>query len=119
MTHCHCTNCRKLSGASFATYAHVEPSKFRWLSGRELIAAYESAPGSWRSFCRRCSSCVPSTAPYLETISVPAGLLDGDPGVRPRLHVFTSSKAAWWTIDDGLPQHARWVPGFAPKADGA
>jgi hypothetical protein len=116
MTHCHCTTCRKLSGASFATYAHVEKAKFHWLSGQELIVTYESAPGSFRSFCRRCSARVPGAVPYLETVSVPAGLLDDDPGVRPRLHVFTSSKAPWLTIDDGLPQHPKWVPGFEPKS---
>ena len=115
MTHCHCATCRKLSGASFATYAHVEKAKFHWRAGQELIATYESSPGSFRSFCRRCSSRVPGAVPYLETVSVPAGLLDDDPGVKPRLHVFTSSKAPWWTIEDGLPQHAKWVPGFEPK----
>lgn len=116
MTHCHCATCRKLSGASFATYAHVEKAKFHWVAGQELVETYESAPGSLRSFCRRCSARVPGAVPYLETMSVPAGLLDDDPGVKPRLHVFTSSKAPWWTIDDGLPQHAKWVPGFEPKA---
>jgi hypothetical protein len=45
----------------------------------------------------------------------PAGLLDDDPDVRPRLHVFTSSKAPWWEIADDLPQHAKWVPGYEPK----
>jgi hypothetical protein len=115
LTHCHCTICRKLTGASFATYAHVDKAKFRWLGGEKTIRRYESSPGSFRAFCPTCSSLVPGQASYLETVSVPAGLLDGDPGVRPRLHVFTSSKAAWVEIDDGLPQHARWVPGYAPK----
>ena len=115
MTHCHCTICRKLTGASFATYAHVEKSKFRWLGGEKTIRRYESAPGSFRSFCPTCGSLVPGQAPYLATVSVPAGLLESDPGVRPRLHVFTSSKAPWWEINDELPQHARWVPGYAPK----
>ena len=36
LTHCHCTICRKLTGASFATYAHVETSKFRWPGTSEL-----------------------------------------------------------------------------------
>jgi hypothetical protein len=116
MTHCHCSNCRKLTGASFATYVHVEKDKFRWLGGEHTVRRYESAPGSFRSFCSTCGSLVPGQAPYLPTVSVPAGLLDDDPGVRPRLHVFTSSKAPWWEINDGLPQHARWVPGFEPKA---
>ena len=115
LTHCHCVHCRKLTGASFATYAHVEKSKFHWLAGEESVRRYESAPGSFRSFCPACSSLVPGHAPYLETVSVPAGLLDDDPGVRPRLHVFTSSKAPWWEITDGLPQHERWVPGYAPQ----
>jgi len=116
MTYCHCANCRKLTGASFATYVHVEQPKFRWLAGEDLINRYESAPGSFRAFCRICSSLVPGQAPHLPTVSVPAGLLDDDPGVRPRLHVFTASKAPWWEITDDLPQHEKWVPGFEPKS---
>ena len=85
------------------------------LGGERTIRRYESAPGSFRSFCPTCGSLVPGQAPYLATVSVPAGLLESDPGVRPRLHVFTSSKAPWWEINDELPQHARWVPGYAPK----
>jgi hypothetical protein len=50
MTHCHCTICRKLTGASFATYVHVEKAKFRWLGGDKTIRRYESAPGSFRAF---------------------------------------------------------------------
>jgi len=115
LTHCHCANCRKLTGASFATYAHVEKIKFRFVCGEHLINRYESAPGSFRSFCRVCSSLAPGVAPYLTTVSVPAGLLDDDPKARPRLHVFTSSKAPWVEITDGLPQYPKWVPGFEPK----
>jgi hypothetical protein len=117
LTHCHCTTCRKLTAATFATYAHVDADKFRFVGGEDQIARYESAPGSFRAFCRVCGSLVPGQAPYLKTISVPAGLLDDDPKVRPRLHVFTSSKAPWWEITDGLPQHPKWVPGYEPKQD--
>ena len=75
----------------------------------------KSSPGSFRKFCRTCGSMVPGQAPYLATVSIPAGLFDDDPGVRPRLHVFTSSKAPWHEITDDLPQHPKWVPGFEPK----
>ena len=61
---------------------------------------FEAAPGSFRAFCRICGSIAPSRAPYLKTVSVPAGLLDDDPGVRPKLHVFTGSKAPWWEITE-------------------
>jgi len=115
LTHCHCTNCRKLTGASFATYAHVAKNRFRFTAGEDQIEQFESAPGSYRNRCKTCGCLAPGQAPYLETVSIPAGLLDDDPGVKPMLHVFTSSKAPWWDIQDGLPQHEKWVPGFEPK----
>lgn len=114
LTHCHCTNCRKLSGAAFASYAHVDKDKFRWTSGEDMLAHHESSPGSNRARCKVCGCPAPGQAPYLPTMSIPAGLLDDDPGVRPMLHVFASSKAPWWTIADDLPQHEKWVPGYEP-----
>ena len=45
LTNCHCTNCRKLTAASLATYAHVEKDKFRFVSGEDLINRYESGAG--------------------------------------------------------------------------
>jgi hypothetical protein len=118
LTHCHCVNCRKLSGAAFGTYAHVKTKYFRFVSGEDHTTAYESSPGSFRLRCKTCGCNAPGKAPYLETVSVPAGLLDDDPGIRPMLHVFASSCAPWWTIADDLPQHAKWVPGYEPKNAG-
>jgi hypothetical protein len=115
LTHCHCANCRKLTGAAFASYAHVDADKFRFVAGEDRTTPFESAPGSFRHRCITCGCLTPGRAPYLKTISVPAGLLDDDPAVRPRLHVFTSSRAPWWTIADDLPQYEKWVPGFEPK----
>jgi len=115
LTHCHCVNCRKLSGAAFASYAQVDANKFRLVEGEELIAEFESSPGSFRKFCKVYGSNAPGKASYLSLVSVPAGLLDDDPQVRPLLHVFTSSKAPWWDIADNLPQHEKWVPGFEPR----
>jgi hypothetical protein len=115
LTHCHCTNCRKLSGAAFGTYAHVDQDKFRFVSGEDMLAQYESSPGSRRNRCKVCGCQAPGKASYLPSMSVPAGLLDDDPGVRPMLHVFTSSCAPWWTIADDLPRHEKWVPGHEPK----
>ena len=115
LTHCHCVNCRKLTGAAFASYVHVDADKFRFVAGEDMTVRYESAPGSFRNRCRICGCLAPGRASYLTTISIPAGLLDDDPEVRPRLHVFTSSRAPWWTIQDDLPQHDKWVPGYEPK----
>jgi len=37
-------------------------------------------------------------------VIIPAGVLDGDPGVRPIVHIHTASKAEWYEIADALPQ---------------
>src|SRR5215469_13227796 len=101
LTYCHCSNCRKLSGADVASYVHVDADKFRLLAGEELIRSFESASGSFRNFCSVCSSTVPGKAAYLTTVSIPAGLFDDDPGVRPKLHVFVRSKMPWFEITTG------------------
>ena len=111
MTHCHCTICRKLSGASFATYAHVDKAKFHWLGGDKTIRRYESTEGKWRCFCSACGSPI-----YSETRSRPnvvrlrIGTLDSPAGGRPIAHFFASSKAEWFDIHDGLPVFDESVP---------
>src|SRR5262249_6449655 len=86
LTTCHCSICRKLSGSAVGAYRHVAKKDFRLVSGEELMTNYESTPGSTRKFCKVCGSTAPGQAPYLPTVSIPAGLFDNDPGVKPMLH---------------------------------
>jgi len=116
LTRCHCSVCRKESGASFATLAHVRRERFRLISDEGLInPGYEWTPGHSRSFCKRCGSPAPKYIEATRMVSVPAGLLDDDPGVRPSMHVFTSSKVAWVDLNDDLQKYEKWVPGFVPE----
>jgi hypothetical protein len=114
MSHCHCSVCRKATGAAFATWAHVEAKDFRFVQGEDLITKHRNAEGMGREFCSICGSPVPGKPDHMKTWSIPAGTFDDDPGVRPALHVFVTSRAHWWTIDDELPQFEKWVPGFEP-----
>ena len=104
MLNCHCSRCRKAHGAAFSTFAFVRKDDFRLLQGRELIVDFQPSPRFHRDFCSRCGSRVPHLAEGSETWGVPAGLLEGDPGVKPALHIFAGSKAPWWEILDDLPQ---------------
>jgi hypothetical protein len=109
--HCHCGFCRKEHGTPYASYGMAASNGFRWLRGEGAIQRYESSPGFQRAFCGRCGSIVPGPGvPGL--VFVPLGNLDGDPGVRPSGHIFVGSKAPWWEIRDGLPEHAGFPPGF-------
>jgi hypothetical protein len=57
---------------------------------------------------------MPLVSPARGFAVVPAGSIDGDPGVRPALHIFVGSKAPWFEIRDALPQHAEYPPGVYP-----
>ena len=45
LTHCHCSNCRKLSGAAFASYVHVDADEFRFISVSSKVTWWEIADG--------------------------------------------------------------------------
>lgn len=116
--HCHCWICRKLHGAAFATWAHVEPEQFRWTAGADLVQTYASSPGRLRCFCRTCGSPLASTDAGRVT-EVVLGTVDGDPMVRPGEHIFVASKAPWYEISDALPRHREWPPGMDGGGGGA
>lgn len=106
-SHCHCGMCRKQHGAAFGTYASARRDAFRWTTGEERIARFASSPGIERGFCPRCGSTL-----FWDEIAddrrfgLALGTVDGDPGVRPALHIFVGAKAPWYEIADDLPRHA-------------
>ncbi len=117
MSHCHCSMCRKAHGAPFGTYTEAPSESFTWLSGMDAITSFESSPGVIRAFCGTCGSVVPE--PFGEDrMVIPAGCLDGDPGVRPSSHIFAASKAPWYVIGGDLPQSDGYInPDDGPNVD--
>lgn len=107
---CHCSMCRKIHGAAFATYATVDPTRFRWVSGEDFVSFYEASPGYRRMFCSRCGSILGSTDNG-RVIAVTLGCIDGDPGIKPRSNIFVGSKASWYDINDDLPRFDEYPPG--------
>ena len=103
--HCHCGQCRKASGTSFATNASVPTGDFRFVEGESLVARFESSPGQFRCFCSRCGSpLIKRIAAKPEEVRIRLGTLDSDPGTKPVAHIFVSFKAPWVAITDELPQ---------------
>ena len=41
---CYCEPCRKVSGSQYGVYYQVRRGAFRWLSGEDGVAAFESSP---------------------------------------------------------------------------
>ncbi len=110
MGHCHCETCRKAHGAAFSTTLRVPRASFRWLSGEEQLRSFESSPGKQRRFCGRCGSHLVAGWEDQDQLILRAGCIDGDPGARPAVHIWTSHKAAWYDIDAELPALAEGAP---------
>ena len=105
---CHCSMCRKIHGAPFGAFAHGRAGDFHWVCGEASISRYRSSPDVYRCFCRICGSGVPVIED--DEVGIPAGSIDGDPGVRPSVHIFVGSKSPWHEITDGLPQFDEFPP---------
>lgn len=105
---CHCSRCRKHSGAFGGTQGRVPREQFRLLAGDELIRVFRPAGGMVKAFCSDCgSSLFGGEWPDGSEVSIRLGSLDGDPEIRPQWHQFVDSKAVWHELsDDGLPRHA-------------
>jgi hypothetical protein len=105
MYYCHCAQCRRATGSSFATNLLVRSDDLHVVAGEAATARYESSPGKFRHFCSRCGSPIFSRSDSMPQISsLRAGTLDEDPGLRPATHIWVSAKAPWLEIPDELPQ---------------
>lgn len=103
MGHCHCETCRKTHASAFSTTLRVARAGFRWTSGEDRLSFYESSPGKKRFFCPRCGTHLMAAWDHEDQVILRAGAIDGDPGVRPVAHIWTSDKAPWYEIDAELP----------------
>ena len=106
---CHCTRCRKASGSAFVAGLGVDVADWRLLAGADLIRRYaapvvERPPPYRTAFCGRCGSPVPDPPPGTTWFEIPAGLLDGDPEIRPDRHIFVEHRPSWTPRGDALPQ---------------
>lgn len=103
---CHCSICRKWSGAQGVVVALVPKSKFRWAQGQDALANWSKPNADWASsFCTVCGSAMPGPNDT-ETLFIPAGsLTEGAEGLEISDHIFVGSKADWDQICDTGRQH--------------
>jgi len=101
---CHCSKCRKVSGVASNANLMTGRDSLRWISGEDRLLKF-SLPDGWGPWrCQVCGSPVPKLRPDGGAWWVPAGLLDSDPGVRIKGHIFVGSKAPWDEIAGDAPQ---------------
>ena len=63
----------------------VNPNEFTWVRGKDYVKRFEldGAKDFATSFCLNCGSSLPWQAKSRKIVVIPAGTLDGDPGIKP------------------------------------
>jgi hypothetical protein len=93
-TNCHCSICRRTSGAPFVAWFTVPASGFAFTSGTP--AEFQSSEHGRRSFCPKCGTPLTfRSAATPEETDVSTCSLDDPDLVPPKDHTFTGSALSW------------------------
>ena len=103
-TNCHCSICRRTSGAPFVAWATVPAASFRVLAG--LPHSFRSSEHGTRTFCPRCGTPLTFRSDHSpDEIDVTIGSLVDPGSLPPKDHTHTGSKLPWVVLADGLPAY--------------
>ena len=81
---------------------------FRWMpstSPRARTSSASTTPHVTRTFCKNCGATLQFVDNRENELGIAAGTLDSPLGVPEQSHIYVDSKADWYEIRDGLPQH--------------
>lgn len=102
---CHCSQCRRSTGSAFKPLAGIARSGLEIVRGHDGTMTFGQEEEAHDVHCRTCGSLLFSVVREGSYAHVPMGTLKDDPTIRPSMHIFVGSKAAWFDITDDLPQH--------------
>jgi len=110
VSHCHCSICRRTTGAPFVTWATFPAAALVFTAGTP--AELRATPRAVRQLCSLCGTALT----FRETarpnaVDVTVGSMDCPDAVVPAAHIWTSSQLAWLQLADDLPRHAGEDPG--------
>jgi ribosomal protein S18 acetylase RimI-like enzyme len=104
VVHCHCSLCRRQSGAPFVTWATFPAAAFAVTAGQP--AEVRATPRAVRTFCAACGSPLTFREPARpRSIDVTVGSADRPEALPPAHHIWTASALPWLRLDDDLARH--------------
>ena len=108
VSHCHCIDCRRASGAPFVTWASFRRAEFRFIKGRPRDVSWA---GRIRSFCATCGTPLTfMTGSDADGIDVTVSSFDRTEAVTPIDHTWVEDRLPWIHLADGLPEHRQGRP---------
>ena len=103
ITHCHCVDCRRSSGAPFVTWATFRRENFRFTEGQPGEVRWANRV---RGFCPRCGTQLTFLSkPDADEIDVTVCSLDNPEAMTPEDHTWVEDKLSWVRLADGLPNY--------------
>ncbi|MFT2110062.1 GFA family protein [Marinomonas sp. 2405UD68-3] len=107
-SYCHCGQCRKSHGAGSVAYGVCLKNDIEWISGKKKVRCFESSEKVKRGFCKECgSNLYYYNKDYPSHLDIPLAILDDKSTIQPECHIYVSSKADWYSINDELPQYSK------------
>lgn len=107
--HCHCSICRRFSGAAFVSWGGVARDAFSYVTGEDDVRRYSFSEKADSIFCATCgSTLLVDFKPEADMLYITMGTVNGDVDCPGGYHQFVGSKAPWYEICDDLPQHDGW-----------
>ena len=107
--YCHCSICRRFTGAPALTWFNVPEDDFAVTRGSPK--AFRSSEHFTRYFCPTCGvhlfgrdERAPSTKVGFRLVSVGIGTLDTPEALAPRVHQWCASRLSWYHVQDQLPR---------------
>ena len=103
-TLCHCTDCRKASGAPAFAWFSVRAADLRWTAAAPQ--RFRSSSRATRGFCPACGTTLTWISDdYPDEIDIATASLDDPEAVPPADHTFVRSRLGWMNAHDGLPEY--------------
>jgi hypothetical protein len=103
-TNCHCSICRRTTGAPFVTWLSVARPEFRIVSGEPT--RFRSTAKGTRSFCSQCGTQLTfEHEDFPDEIDITTCSLDAPDVLHPKDHTDVSRKLGWVKLADQLPKY--------------
>ena len=108
--YCHCTLCRRSTGAPVLAWASFPVAEFRYTKGQPT--RYPSSAWGHREFCNECGTQIGyRKTDGAATIDVNLGCMDDPSEFPPKYHIHAANRISWFDTLDDLPRHAGSEPG--------
>ncbi len=104
VVHCHCSLCRRASGAPVVTWATF-PAGAVTFSREKVTREYASSTWARRGFCPDCGTQIWfQQLKRTDEIDLTLSTFDDPTSFRPERHIWNTDRVPWLQLSDDLPR---------------